>query len=428
MENIYGLNFSVKSFAVANEFVTNTNKVCYTLGQKLKPFCIYGSDKQKKAGVLDFADFNGIVDESRNLVEEIAEYRAGVLRDSGIYTDLTSSSKNKFLFFNYLMTISMCYVEIPKYVTKNAMPTHTYDKFFCTRNPNIMAAWMGISTSEAQTKYSSRITLNQCDLESGEIKLVKLNSTAKGNTITVPRSTFSIENMVCIPVYMLYAFIEGFKPHLNDKLLKFSYLKDNDSVRDLVSTLDAELLNSIYHDTNFVSQMLSGVDINSVKQGGMVLSSKMNRGYIKVPEVGSSIYDSTGCRSLNIARLLSIQEVHKSDIDLSYIKVDLDSVLTNFRESLEYAMLKFPDKLLSIHDALIQSENEKTVSSTDATYLISDMISYTERMATILSTTYLRSLHKFMISNPEWFPTYLGTPSHNIISSKGLGVSEDFDF
>ena len=45
LEKVYGINNDIKSFAVANQFVENTNKACYKLGKFLKPFCIYGDDK-----------------------------------------------------------------------------------------------------------------------------------------------------------------------------------------------------------------------------------------------------------------------------------------------------------------------------------------------------------------------------------------------
>ena len=59
-----------------------------------------------------------------------------------------------------------------------------------------------------------------------------------------------------------------------------------------------------------------------------MLASKMHRGYIKIPELGSSIYDDTGVRSLNVARLLSIKQVES--VSREFIHVDLNSVVSNF--------------------------------------------------------------------------------------------------
>lgn len=421
---IYDLDYDVKSFAIANDFVINTNKVCYALGQQLRPFCIYGRDIQKQEGVMDFADFAGLININKMLVDEIAEFRAETYKAQGLSFDITNKNTSKLLFIEYLMSVSMCYVEIPKYVTKNGVGQATYDKFLCTRNPKIMGVWMGMDSSDMKSKYSSKLTLNPAELSCNELRFVKLNNSAKGNSITVPRKSFSIEKMVCIPVYMLYAFTEGFKTHLSDGIVKFSYLKDNGTVRELPTTLSSEILNSIYDNTTFVNTMLSGVDINTNKQGGMTFSSHFNRGYIKVPEVGASIYDGTGVRSLNLARLIKAEKVNVSDLDLTCVKVDLNSVVDNFYKSLDYILKNMPNELFKVYRELT-GEACKSFTSQE---VVTDIWSYTEKMKVILSTTFNKSLHKFMVSHLEWFPYYTGTPAENIISSKNFGVSEDFDF
>lgn len=43
---------------------------------------------------------------------------------------------------------------------------------------------------------------------------------------------------------------------------------------------------------------------------------------------------------------------------------------------------------------------------------------------TILSTTFQRQLHLFMLQHPEWLPLYTGTPAQNITSSKNYGVAQ----
>jgi hypothetical protein len=230
--------------------------------------------------------------------------------------------------------------------------------------------------------------------------------------------------MVCIPVYMLYAFTEGFKPVIAQETVKFSYLKDNNTVRELVTTLNPSILNDIYQDNMFVNTMLSGVDINTVKQGGMTFSSKLNRGYIKVPEVGASIYDATGVRSLNLARLIKAERIDVKDIDLSCIKVDLDSAVPNFYVALDYALKTFPQELGNIY----QSLTGEVCSETTPAGIIGKLYDFVEGRKIVLSTTFFRSLHNFMANNPLWFPLYTGTPAQNIMSSANFGVSTSFDF
>lgn len=420
MSDFYGLNYSVKSFAVANDFVVNTNKACYALGQQLLPFCLYANEDQKKYGVLDFATFQAFLNPQISLIDEIVEYRHQAFKDTGINVDIRDEVKKKLLFYDYLMTISICYVEIPKYVTKEGMPMATYDKFLCTRNPAIMGAWMGADPAEMQAKYSSRIVSRQVEFNINELRCVKLNHTNKGNSITVPRTAYNVEKMTCIPMYMLYAFVEGFKPLIQNGIVRFSYLKDNGTIRELATTLNEDILRDYYDDNIFINTMLSGVDINTVQQGGMTLSSKMNRGYIKVPELGASVYDGTGVRSLNIARLLKAEKI--DSVDRTFLKVDLNSVPTNFNNGIDYIVKTMPDSLKDCYKALVGEEFDET-KCVSIPVTAETCKEYVAGRSAFLSTSYHRDLHVFMISHPEWFPLYTGKPAQQITSSTNFGVT-----
>lgn len=416
-DEIFGLNFPVKSFAVANQFVVNTNKACYALGQQLQPFCIYGNETQKEYGVLDFATFSGFANPEISLVSELASYRKEAYKAVGIHANIEDELKCKMLFFDYLMTISICYVEVPKWTTKDGMPIATFDKFLCTRNPAIMAAWMGIDKSEAQAKYSARIQSSQLDFNDNVLRFVKLMQSKKGNSITVPRTSYSVEKMTCIPMYMLYAFVEGFKTHIQNGIVKFSFLKDNGTIRELPTTLNEGIIRDYYSDNLFVNTMLSGIDINTVEQGGMHISSKMNRGYIKVPELGSSVYDGSGVRSLNLARLLRAEPVES--VDRTFINVDLSSVEFNFQNAVEYLAKHQPNEVANCYKALT-GEDTKAES---IPAMVSDLVSYVSTRIMLLSTTFQRSLHVFLVSNPQWFPLYTGKKSESVVSSNNYGVS-----
>lgn len=98
MSEFYGLNYSVKSFAVANDFVVNTNKACYALGQQLLPFCLYANEDQKKYGVLDFATFQAFLNPQISLIDEIVEYRHQAFKDTGINVDIRDEVKRSCCF------------------------------------------------------------------------------------------------------------------------------------------------------------------------------------------------------------------------------------------------------------------------------------------------------------------------------------------
>ena len=415
----YDLDHSIKSFAVANDFVQFSNKACYCLGQSLRPFGLCITDLQKQYGVLDLATFAGNMDNEKTLMEEIAAVRSEEYKAIGIYLNPADPVKSKLLLVDYLMSISICYVEIPKYITKNGQPTPTYDKYLCTRNPAVMAAWMGCEPAEMQAKYSARIQARQVEFNENQIRFVKLNHSSKGNSITLPRNAASIEKMACVPLYMLYAFIEGMRPMLENGILKFSFAKDNGTVRELTSTLSESIIREYYDDNMFINTMLSGVDFKSVQQGGMTLSSKIHRGYVKIPELGASVYDGVGCRSLNLARILKVEQV--AEADRTFIKVDLNSVCANFDTSLDYLAKNWPDKVADCYCAMLGDEANLEACGTVAQQ-VEACKEYVQSRSTFFSTSYHRELHMFLISHPELFPLYSGKPAQTVTSSANYGI------
>lgn len=416
----YGMNYSVKSFAVANDFVQFSNKACHSLGQQLRPFCIYATDLQKQYGVLELASFVGNMDTSITLAKEIAQTRQATYKEFGLSVDADDEVKQRLLMFDYLMSISICYVEVPKYITKEGYPVQSFDKYLCTRNPAIMAAWMGCEPAEMQAKYSARIAISQVDINADCIRFVKLNHSAKGNSITLPRNAASVTKMTCTPLYMIYAFMEGFRPYLESGILKFSFAKDNGTVRELASTLSETIIRQYYDDNMFINTMLTGVDFKSVQQGGMTLSSKIHRGYVRIPELGASVYDSSGTRSLNLARILKVEAV--DEVDRSFIKVDLNSVLANFDISLDYLAKTAPQCVQDCYVALMGDDADIARASTLAQQ-IEECKQYVRTRSTYLSTEYHRALHLFLVGHPEWFPLYTGKPAQQVTSSANYGVS-----
>lgn len=423
MEN-YGLNGKVRSFAMENVFTTELNKVCYSLGKQLRPFCLYADEYQKQKGVLDLSTFGGFNNSGVTLFEDIVSERIQSLKTQGVGFMGVTDELKKTLFYQYLMTVSICYVEVEKWHTVNGVNQPTYDKMLVTRNPQIMAAWMGTTVQEMQGKYSRRVSSLSSELEEGVIRFVRLNQSTKGNSISVPRNTFNSKNMKCIPLFMLYAFQEGLFTVLSDSIVEVTFLKDNHTERTIYTTINEGIIRKFYTDQIFIDTMLRGIDIKTVVQGSMKLSSKVHRGYIKVPEIGASQYDSTGTRSINMARISKMRKVDESEVDTTFIDVDLNSVVSNFLDSIDYLGKKSPDLVKDVYKALLGSEAKELPDDTSlATYieLCSNEVLSKE---SILSTTYLRWLHNFMISNPVYFPLYTGKPTKISNMATNFGVEQ----
>ena len=418
----YSMDCAIKSFAVSNEWSATLNKICFKLGKQLRPFSLLSDEFQEKYGVLDLAKCGGLLDQTIPMIDEVAKVRNEeyhIVKKS----ELDDRDK-RLLFIHYLLATSICYCEVEKWKTTNGVASKTYDKFLCTRNPAIMGAWMGMSPAEMQAKYSRRIQVDNADLNEGVLRYVKLQSSAKGNSITVPRNFASFENMRCVPLFMLYAWVTGAKEVMKNNIVKFTFLKDNHTERELCTTLSEDIVRKYYTDNLFISTMLSGVDIDSNQQGGMNLSSKIHRGYIKLPELGSSIYDSSGTRSLNLARILKAEVV--DDIDTTFINVSLSSVVANFKNHIDSLVVKMPTALSELYNKLTATETYTGGESSAS--IVESLYKYVDDNEMILSTSFQRQLHLFMVENPQWFTTYTGQPVKGVsTSTENFGVAQ-FDF
>ena len=208
---------------------------------------------------------------------------------------------------------------------------------------------------------------------------------------------------------------------INSNILKFTYLKDNNTVRELPTTLSSKILLEYYRDQEYVGGLLRGVDVFTDKQKDIVMSSKQARGYVRVPEIGSSRYDSTGLRALNVSRILKIEKV--SEVDKSFIDVDLNSCVPALTEGLDYLMLNNKDLLTDVFRLITEEEPPNPV--TDYMALVEYIKNHVSVRSTIMSTTYYRFLHTTMISNPQYFPKYTGLPLGMVVSSDSIGAVED---
>ena len=84
--------------------------------------------------------------------------------------------------------------------------------------------------------------------------------------------------MKSIPLFMLYAYIQGLKSVFNDNIVKFTFQKDNGTLREMPVTISEDILRDYYSDNIYISTMLSGIDIETMQQGGLLLPSKIGRG------------------------------------------------------------------------------------------------------------------------------------------------------
>lgn len=419
IEQLFGLTGDVASLAIRNVFSETLNKVCYTLGQRLTPFCFFADEKRKQHNVLDFCskDFEGMSGTRRPLHDEIVEFRIDQLKSDGITLGNRTPSIDKALFFDYLLSESVCYVEVPKYTRKEGKPTPTFDKFFATKNPRLMALWVNEDINLISRKYAHRCKSTSVELMDSQLRIAKLNRGKKGTSITIPRSSLDANVVTIVPLFCLNAFVGGFKEILETSILEFTFLKDNGTERVLASTISKDIMYDYYSDHDFVERALYGVDIDSTHIGGLDISSTMGRGYIKVPELGSSRYDSTGTRSVNVARLLQIKKLE--EVSREFIDVDLDSCEVAFENGVSVLTVKHPEMLPRLAELVgVQNLNGKETK----VELLKSIRETVDTNCIILSTTYLRELHRLMVRNPDMFPLYTGKPLDIVSETNDVGI------
>ena len=406
---------------------TCCGKFAYASGKQMIPFGIFLSKVQQDKGVTPVLKLTGFGGREETLVKRISDYWS---EQVGI-EDLSV----KWLLIDYFLTLGACYVELPKFTTKEGMSTPTFDKFIATKNIDVIARWLGLDYETADIKYGTKIrSFEHLSQTEGKIYAIKLTIKDGNPTVSVPRTLTIIDSMNVAPLFMLSEFTKGLKENLENKILKFSYLKDNNTVRELVTTLNKDIICDVYRDfPAFVPKMMYGIDIDSFVIDGLAISTKASRGYIKLPELGSSIYDDTGCRSLNLMRLVSIEEVDKNSVDTTFINVDLSAVLPKFIGALQDTALKMPQLMSKLYKD-ISGEEPK---SAQVPVMLEELSTLINNRDMLLSTSYRRILHCYAIEHIDMLPAYLNEyssfstsqSSNNSVggvTNMGVVVSDDF--
>ena len=195
------------------------------------------------------------------------------------------------------------------------------------------------------------------------------------------------------------------------------FVKDSGQVRKMNICFDYSKLCSVYTDKGALSEQYG-----EQYSGDFLNVSSLNRGYIRVIEVGTNL-KNRALRSINFARILGYS---KAQPDLTFIDIDLDTVKNTFLYKASEGGInykEFVDMLDVFEVGTTREYNGKRVSS----YM--ELESWVESQEILLSTPFIKQLALFMIGNPLWYPGY---PKNSDISSKDFDLSDlsedDFDF
>lgn len=320
---------------------------------------------------------------AKTVVDEIALYRARQYRlDVANNVDGFLKAKRDYLFYDYLLATCLCYVE--------EFDGTRVSKYYATKNRFIAAMAAGMDASFT-AKYMNYLTMSQSDVSSGIIRALKLNYQTKSGLykIVQPRSGVTVSNKLKVTPYFIMAVTaESILKALGNGIMRFVFVKDNLQERELVSTMNPQILGK-YYDAEHVEVMLAHV------------KKAMNRGYIQVPELGLSRYDDSGVRALDLTRITDIEFV--KNVDTRFIDVDLNSVVPEFFRRLD-EMGSDVKTLAHVYNIVFNSG----VSKMDANIIRDELESWCRSQKAIGTTTFMKQLHTLMISNPMLFPNYTG--------------------
>lgn len=368
---------------------------------------------KQQVDVLKLADGNG-----RVLGQKLVQFYEG-------------SSPNlaaaKYFLRNYL-----CYVEIPVFRTERetGIKKASFNKFLATSCVEVANSWIEGVLDETESKYGKAIeSFDYLESDDSEVPILKLGRNKSGKSITRPRSYLDLnqKGIRVVPVFALKSFVDSIYKQAKQEVIRVTFIKDNGSERVLDTCLSSDVLSSLYNDSSFVGNMLE-----SAYNGDFLGSNVIDRGYIRVPEVGASIYDGSGVRAISYTRVVEIERGVEPDME--FATVDLDGVVFEFSK---YLSKLETDIVGRVANALLQEGFDMaTLMSESGEHKFQidsyQLESWADLQNRVLSTVFQRGLALFMMTNPQWFPAYTGdrkglSSEVEIGSSVSYGILQDLD-
>ena len=405
LNNIYNLkdaNCIEGLMTVDNPFIRQLAVLSSEKAKENKILSIDMGNVLSRSGefILDIKKLPSLSGKYVTLLDEVSSYRAksiGLAVEGDLIGDAFIENNKDILFVDYMLASSVCYVEV--------FGGNKVDKYLATKNRMLAGAICGKTEVETR-KYLNYLTPYASMYENNQLGVLKINVNKKGKSITQPRGYLDLNKKVkIVPLFFLNMYLKQVMGLLEKGYVKFTYIKDNLTEREFVSTLNEGKM-SQYYDSAIVDKMKRNHEL------------KLSRGYVRLPEMGISKYDLSCVRSLNLSRITSMEVV--DSFDTRFIDVDFSMILNSFYKSIQGC--EDINLLVHIYTELVQSPP----SDFDSAIVKSELISYIESQHIIGTTTLLRQLHLYMLRYPQVFKNYDGKSdedygfSNKSFSSLGL--------
>lgn len=323
--------------------------------------------------------------------------------------------------YKYLLREFMCYYEAPTVYRNNVTGgfNDSYNKFIATANLYVVAAWLGISYEEARMSYGSRLSgIEDFSEESGLCPYLKLYITKDGvRKVTKPRKDLDLseKGVRVVPVFALKKGIELLFKKASQDFYDVTFVKDSGQTRTVNICFNFNKLNEVYSDKGKLMEQFG-----QQYQGDFMNVKTLERGYIRVIEVGTSL-NSGATRSINFARIIGIKQ---NEPDTTFINTDLGLVLDTFIRCVNSVNVNVRD-IVEMLEVFNVGQSRKVAGREIAT--VQDLEDWARAQEMLLSTPFTKQLALFMMGNPQWFNGYTGDDSRNVDTSPKEGSPEGSD-
>lgn len=420
------LNNSISKNIIAEDLL----KECRELGRNLRPitFC------EEEKGCVDIATLLLKNDDTKMLWEYIIDFYELVL-DCTI--DRNNINLINGLVLDYFLRLGICYIEVIKDTYYGSRYRSVSQKYLSTKNEILLSRLLYPENNryerryinEIFNKYGQNLEISLEDMKSGSMRYLKLQYLKERKIVKCNKNLdYTKIRFVCLP--LVVEWLKGVSEVLKTNYVRVQYLKDDGTDRSVVTTLNKDLLLKFYPE-DFVEDMLDECICNTDTLFDLGLESNYERGWVRVPEVGSSMVDDIGVRALNFARVRKLEIVNSEDIDISYINVSLSNVVEYFEDTLnKLVQINNYDKVFRIYVGLqhrgFSSDLSKPYQSFNGIYEVAKELREFISTKRYAGTPFLRLLHTFMVGEPELFNNYTGEKL-KIKKQRNYGVS-DMDF
>lgn len=345
-----------------------------------------------------------------NLIKEVVEEDFGEGHRTSLY---------RYLLHDYL-----CYYEEPS-VMKSADYSgfkDSYKKSLVTSNIKVVAEWLGISEAEANATFGSKLYgVEKASSDDDLYPYLKLTVDRKTGTrkVSKPRTFLDLgkKGVRVIPVFALRRGVAKLYEMASRDFYNVTFVKDSGQERTINICFDYDKLKEVYKDLGALTTAFE-----EQYKGSFMENSTIDRGYIRVIEVGSCL-KSYALRSINFARILKIE---KAEPDLTFIDVDLTIVKDEFLSGLACNHINLKE-FVDMLDVFNVGQKREYNGHRLGTY--ADIESWVTQRELLLSTPFIKQLALFIMGNPQWYGSSGGDRGENNTGSTANDVADgEIDF